>query len=313
MRLGDRGDDREAEADAAARPGSRGVGAVEALEDVLRDAPRRGPGRSRRPRSRPCRSARVTETETGVPGGVWARTFASRLSTIWRSRSRSPTTTALSAWSSIGPFGSTACAVSTASPTTSSSSTALALERPAVVEAREEQQVVDEHAHRSDSRLMPLIERSRSSGRSAAPRSNSSAYARTAASGVRSSCEASATNRRSLRSDASCARNAASIWREHRVERRARGGRPRFAPRRARPAGEVAGRDRRCGPADLLERPQTEPHEPEAERRRSHRARRAVTTSSIRSSRSSVESTSASDVATTSIAGRASSIDARTR
>ena len=64
---------------------------------------------------------------------------------------------------------------------------------------------------RSDSRLIPLIERSRSSGRSAAPRSYSSAYARTADSGVRSSCDASATKRRSLRSDASCARNDDSI------------------------------------------------------------------------------------------------------
>src|SRR4051812_9899984 len=34
VRLGHCGDDREAEADAAARPGARAVGAVEALEDV---------------------------------------------------------------------------------------------------------------------------------------------------------------------------------------------------------------------------------------------------------------------------------------
>src|SRR3954447_20467777 len=36
VRLGDRGDDREPEADAAARAGPRAVGAVEALEDVRR-------------------------------------------------------------------------------------------------------------------------------------------------------------------------------------------------------------------------------------------------------------------------------------
>jgi hypothetical protein len=65
---------------------------------------------------------------------------------------------------------------------------------------------------RSASRLIPDMARARSSGREAAPRANSSAYARTAASGVRSSWEASPTNRRSLPSDASRARNADSIW-----------------------------------------------------------------------------------------------------
>ena len=64
---------------------------------------------------------------------------------------------------------------------------------------------------RSASRLIPDMERARSSGRSAAPRVNSSAYARTAASGVRSSCDASATNLRSLRSEASRALNDPSI------------------------------------------------------------------------------------------------------
>ena len=119
---------------------------------------------------------------------------------------------------------------------------------------------------RSDSRLIPLIERSRSSGRSAAPRSYSSAYALTAESGVRSSCEASATKRRSFRSDASCARKDASIRREHDVEREAEAAHLRSLVRVLHPAGEVACRDRGCGAADLLERAQAQPHEPEAER-----------------------------------------------
>ena len=119
---------------------------------------------------------------------------------------------------------------------------------------------------RSDSRLIPLIERSRSSGRSAAPRSYSSAYARTAESGVRSSCEASATKRRSLRSDASCARKDASIRASIDVQREAEAADLRSFVRALDPRREVAGRDRGGGAADLLERAQAEPHEPQAER-----------------------------------------------
>ena len=120
---------------------------------------------------------------------------------------------------------------------------------------------------------MPVIERSRSSGRSAAPRSKSSAYARTAASGVRSSCEASATKRRSLRSDASRARNADSIWASiafsDEPEPADLG--PLLGP--LDPAREVARRDRRRGVADGVQRPEPEPHEPQAERDDARRAR----------------------------------------
>ena len=119
---------------------------------------------------------------------------------------------------------------------------------------------------------MPRIERARSSGRVSAPRSNSSAYARTAASGVRNSCDASATNRRSFRSDASSARSDDSICAEHRVERD-----PETTDLGIRlgpldPLREIAGGDRRCGAADRNERLQPEPHDPEPERddRREH-------------------------------------------
>ena len=55
-------------------------------------------------------------------------------------------------------------------------STGVALERPALVEPREQQQVVDQQAHAAPTRAgCPAIARSRSSGRSRAPRSNSSA------------------------------------------------------------------------------------------------------------------------------------------
>ena len=49
------------------------------------------------------------------------------------------------------------------------------------------------------------------SGRCSAPRSNSSAYAPTAATGVRSSCDASATKRRRRSSDACCLAKASSM------------------------------------------------------------------------------------------------------
>ena len=49
--------------------------------------------------------------------------------------------------SSIGRSGSSVRAVSTASATTSSKLDRLALERPPLVEAREQQQILDEHAH----------------------------------------------------------------------------------------------------------------------------------------------------------------------
>jgi hypothetical protein len=65
---------------------------------------------------------------------------------------------------------------------------------------------------RSASASIRDIEFARSSGRSPAPRRNSSAYPRIDVSGVRSSCDASATKRRSRASDARRSSNAASIW-----------------------------------------------------------------------------------------------------
>ncbi len=84
---------------------------------------------------------------------------------------------------------------------------------------------------------------------------------------MRSSCDASATNRRSLRSDASRARNAVSICDEHRVERD-----PEPADLGAlilvRDAvRQVAARDRRRGRADLGQRAQPDPDHPEPEQR----------------------------------------------
>ncbi len=57
----------------------------------------------------------------------------------------------------------------------------------------------------------PRSTRARSAGRCCAPRSNSSAYAPTALTGVRSSCDASATKRRRRSSDACCLAKASSM------------------------------------------------------------------------------------------------------
>ena len=65
---------------------------------------------------------------------------------------------------------------------------------------------------RSASASMRAIDRARSSGRVSAPRRNSSAYPRIDVIGVRSSCEASPTNRRRRSSEARRSSNAASIW-----------------------------------------------------------------------------------------------------
>ena len=114
VRLGDRGDDREPEPDAAARAGARGVGAVEALEDVLELLRVHARARSRRPRARRVPFVAAERRRAPArPGGVWARTFASRLSTTCRRRSRSPSDDARRrASTSIGRSGLDASAPS---------------------------------------------------------------------------------------------------------------------------------------------------------------------------------------------------------
>ena len=174
--LRDRGDDREAEADAAAGARARAVGAVEALEDALELARRACPGLRRRPRSRPMPSARCTRTRAGVPGGVCERTLPSRLSSTCRrrvavaeddrrlgveldrtgrvdasARSRPPRLRARRARRGSRSSG---CPSSRRASRSRSSTSALI---------------------RSLSRLIPVIARARSSGRLSAPRSNSSA------------------------------------------------------------------------------------------------------------------------------------------
>ena len=139
--------------------------------------------------------------------------------------------------------------------------------------------------------LIPRIERARSSGRSSAPRAKSSAYARTAASGVRSSCDASATKRRSR------ARGLARVGTrldlaEHRVQREpepADLGRVVGALDAVR---EVAGGDRGGRRARSPRAAAGRGGRPRGRAAATPRARASVTSSSIRSSRCSVASTS---------------------
>ena len=212
VRLDDRGHDRQAEARAAVVARARGVAAVEALEDVcglLGVEP--GPGVGDLEHGAAAASRR-TRTVAAASAGVCARTFASRLSTTWRRRSASPVTvTAAGASSASGRAGSIACAASIASPASAVRSSGRASSgRPWSSRASSSRSPTSRPMRRV-SRWMPVIERSRSAGRSRAPRSKSSAYALTAAIGVRSSCEASEMKRRRRASEAERSANASSI------------------------------------------------------------------------------------------------------
>ena len=105
------------------------------------------PGPSSRPRSRPRPASALTDARTGVPGGVCVRAFSSRLASTWRRRSV--------AGHDDGPgrrdLDRSRPGVAAARPSTASRDGGqvdrIALERAALVEAGEQQQVVDEHAH----------------------------------------------------------------------------------------------------------------------------------------------------------------------
>ena len=147
-----------------------------------------------------------------VPAGVWARVLASRLPTAWRRRSSSPTTSMPGAMrSSTGHAGCSilwSVAISVASRL--SSTRWRSSGRPwSSLASRSRSSTSTPIRSASDSIRAMII--ARSSGRSDAPRRYSSAYPRTEVSGVRSSCPASATKRRSRLSDARRSSKARSI------------------------------------------------------------------------------------------------------
>ena len=117
-----------------------------------------------------------TRTVAAVPGGVWARTLASRLSITWRRRSLSPiTSTGRAAQNRTGHSGPTAVAVRTASDARDTSSTgAFSMGTPSSRRASVSRSVT-RRSMRAVSVRIPDTTRGRSSECWAAPRSNSSA------------------------------------------------------------------------------------------------------------------------------------------
>ena len=198
----DRGDQGEPEPGAAGGAGARGVAAGEPLEGVVGEAGGQAGAvvvdRDRGPRRRP----RTAETVTVVPGGVWCRALPSRLVTTWCSRCSSPMTVTGSSGSSQLPRWSGASTRASATDSSSSrvTSTSRALQRPAGVQPGEQQQVLDEARTSGRSRSRPWPAPWTRAAGSSGVRRDSSAYPWIVASGVRSSCEASATNCRTCSS-----------------------------------------------------------------------------------------------------------------
>ena len=145
----DRGHDREPEARrrrgrARARPPS-----ARSARTALRRRWWAGRGRGRGPRARTSSPARSSVTSIGVPSGVWTNALRSRLPSTWRSWSRSPTTSART----VRRAGAISRPGAAGAPVVDG----VADERGEVercvrgvgdlVEARERQQVLDQHAH----------------------------------------------------------------------------------------------------------------------------------------------------------------------
>ena len=84
---------------------------------------------------------------TGAPGGVWARTFARRLSITCRSRTRSPRTTRDVSFERDRPVGLDSLGGLDRLTDERAELDGLALQGASLVETGEQQQVVDQHAH----------------------------------------------------------------------------------------------------------------------------------------------------------------------
>ena len=152
VRLDDRSHDRESEPGAARAPRARGVAAGEPLEERADELGRDAGAVVGRPRARRRRRRVRAAATTLVPSGVCTRAFASRLVTTWRSRGSSPATTVAASGSRTSQSwpGPAACASPTASTSTRLEVDGLGGELATLVEAGEQQQVLDElgHAHR---------------------------------------------------------------------------------------------------------------------------------------------------------------------
>ena len=141
--------DREAEAGTAARGARRDASAArEPLERARGDARRSCPGRRRAPR-RPRARRRCGRAPTpGCRPACAPSALPTRLPTTWRSRSSSPSTVTPSATSAVTTrSGATARASAAASTPEHAEVDRVAGQRPTLVEAGEQQQVVDQRRH----------------------------------------------------------------------------------------------------------------------------------------------------------------------
>ena len=289
-------------------PGAGEVGAVEAVEDPLGlvgrqagpvvgdlDAPRRRRRAATRTVASACRAACATARCQQV-----VEHLAQSGAVAERRRPARP-------GARSGATGRPRAPSRPPRPRARRARTGSALERPALVEPGEQQQVLDERAHPLALRARSRASRAR--GRPAARRRRGRTAprsARTAASGVRSSCDASATNRRSRRSEASI---RSSIV---------------FSARPSRPTSvRDSARSTRCerspaairvgGPADRRRAAAARAARSRARAARSPRRTPSVTSTSIRSSRCSVLSTSLERGRDDSMSVEPGSIEARTR
>ena len=200
VRVGDRAHDRQAEAGAAGGAVARGVGAVEAIEDALALL-----GRDARDR----RLRREAQAPAGAPSrraGARARSGRACARSRCRSgcaaparggRGRPPASPRDASPSSKRRVGEQAHAVPQLARRTARSSIGSSRRNSRLLALGQQQQVVDESARCARSRPARGAPRGApppATGRSCA--ASTSSWPRITVSGVRSSCEASATNAR---------------------------------------------------------------------------------------------------------------------
>ena len=271
--LDDGGDDREAEPGASARAGARGVGAVEALEDLrLRLGVEPGAGVGDLEHGARRRSARdATCGRRARPACARARSRAGCRRPGAAGRGRRRRRAGCERAASIGRSGSSVRAVSTASATTSSSGTgSRSSGRPSSRRASSSRSSTSTLI-RSDSRLMPLIDAlevvrpARGAAREQLGVGAHSGERR--AQLVRGVGDEAAELALGgfERAQRGTLGDRGSIWAS--IALRASPSRPTSVPLVPLDAlREVAGGDRGGRPAHRVERPQAEPHDPEAER-----------------------------------------------
>ena len=243
VRLGDLAHDREAEPGTGQR--ARRRGAVEAVEDVLAVL-----GRDARAVVAHAQLA-ARERDVDARAGAASTCRRSRAGSTRRARAApaTPSTVVGSMWALKCTFGKRARARSTALSTISSSCTA-ARSRFASPRASSSSPVIRSRISCA-SRSRSAKRRARCSGSSRSCCFSTSMFVCRLVSGVRSSCEASATNRRCVSIDSSSAASivlnavpsrASSSWPPARVDALARVARLRDPLRRR---GEPAHRDER--------------------------------------------------------------------